>query len=46
MVRIGKKIDGEKYTKRRAAYVIIEGGDKEKIAIATDGEWFFLGGGL
>ena len=46
MVRIGKKIDGEKYTKRRAAYVIIEGEDKEKIAIATDGEWFFLGGGL
>lgn len=46
MVRIGKKIDGVKYTKRRAAYVIIEGEDKDKIAIATDGEWFFLGGGL
>ncbi len=46
MIRIGNKIEGEKYTKRYAAYSIIERKEDNKIAIATDGEFFFLGGGI
>lgn len=47
MVRIGKKVEGAKYTKRPATYVIIERKEDNKIAIATaDGTWFFLGGGI
>ena len=48
MVRIGKKIEGEKYTKRPGAYAIIERKEDNKIAIATvpEGDWFLLGGGI
>lgn len=46
VVRIGEKVDGVKYNKRFASYVIIERKEDNKIAIATDGEWFFLGGGI
>lgn len=46
MVRIGKKVEGKKYTKRVAAYAIIKREEDNKIGIATDGEYFFLGGGL
>lgn len=46
MKRIGKKIEGLQYTKRPGAYAIIEREEDEKIAIATDGEYFFLGGGI
>lgn len=46
MIRIGKKIEGIKYTKRPGVYVIIEREEDNKIAIATDGDWFFLGGGI
>ena len=46
MIRIGKKIEGIQYTKRPGAYAIIERKEDNKIAIATDGEYFFLGGGI
>lgn len=46
MRRIGKKIEGLQYTKRPGAYAIIEREEDNKIAIATDGEYFFLGGGI
>ena len=46
MIRIGTKIDNITYTKRDGAYVIIERNNDDKIAIATDGTWFFLGGGI
>lgn len=46
MKRIGKKIEGLQYTKRPGAYAIIERKEDDKIAIATDGEYFFLGGGI
>ena len=47
MLRIGNKIEGVKYTKRPASYVIIERKEDEKIAIATEGKtYFFLGGGI
>lgn len=47
MIRIGKKIEGEKYKKRLGSYVIIEREQDNKIAIATaNGDYFFLGGGL
>ncbi|MCI8290802.1 MAG: NUDIX domain-containing protein [Clostridia bacterium] len=46
MVRIGNKVDGVKYTKRFASYVIIERKEDKKIAIATDGTYFLLGGGI
>lgn len=48
MVRIGNKIEGEKYTKRPGAYAIIERKEDNKIAIATvpEGDWFLLGGGI
>lgn len=46
MKRIGKKIDGIQYTKREGAYAIIKRKQDDKIAIATDGEYFLLGGGL
>lgn len=46
MKRIGKKIKGLQYTKRPGAYSIIEREEDDKIAIATDGEYFFLGGGI
>lgn len=46
MIRIGKKIEGLKYTKRPAVYSIIERNEDDKIAIATDGTYFFLGGGI
>lgn len=46
MVRIGNKIEGAKYTKRPGAYVIIEHKEDNKIAIATNGDWFLLGGGI
>ena len=46
MKRIGKKVEGTKYTKRPGAYAIIEREEDDKIAIATDGEYFFLGGGI
>lgn len=47
MVRIGEKIQGKKYTKRIAAYVIIQREEDNKIGIATANEdYFFLGGGL
>lgn len=46
MVRIGNKIDGAKYTKRFASYVIVERDEDKKIAIATDGTYFLLGGGI
>lgn len=46
MVRIGTKKDNVKYTKRDGVYVIIERNNDDKIAIATDGTWFFLGGGI
>ncbi len=46
MVRIGNKIDGVKYTKRFASYVIIERKEDKKVAIATDGTYFLLGGGI
>lgn len=46
MVRIGNKIDGAQYTKRFASYVIVERDEDKKIAIATDGTYFLLGGGI
>lgn len=46
MIRIGNKIEDRKYTKRYAVYSIIERKEDSKIAIATDGEFFFLGGGI
>lgn len=48
MKRIGKKIENTIYNKRPGAYVIIEGDEDDKIAIATDavGVYFFLGGGI
>ena len=46
MKRIGEKIEGLPYTKRHGAYAIIEREEDNKIAIATDGEYFFLGGGI
>ncbi len=46
MKRIGKKIEGLQYIKRPGAYAIIEREEDDKIAIATDGEYFFLGGGI
>ena len=47
MVRIGNKVEGAKYTKRPASYVIIERKEDKKIAIATEGRtYFFLGGGI
>lgn len=47
MVRIGKKIENLKYTKRFAVYTIIERNEDKKIAIATEGKtYFFLGGGI
>lgn len=47
MVRIGNKVEGAKYTKRPASYVIIERKEDKKIAIATEGKtYFFLGGGI
>lgn len=46
MIRIGTKLNNITYTKRDGAYVIIERNDDDKIAIATDGTWFFLGGGI
>ena len=46
MIRIGKKVEGVKYTKRFATYVIIERKEDSKIAIATDGTFFLLGGGI
>lgn len=46
MVRIGTKLENVIYAKRDGAYVIIEREEDNKIAIATDGTWFFLGGGL
>lgn len=35
-----------KYTKRPGAYAIIERKEDDKIGIVTDGEYFFLGGGI
>lgn len=47
MIRIGNKVEGVKYTKRPASYVIIERKEDKKIAIATEGKtYFFLGGGI
>jgi len=47
VIRIGKKIEGKKYTKRTAAYAIIKRENDNKIGIATaNGDYFFLGGGL
>lgn len=47
MVRIGNKVEGAKYTKRYASYVIIERREDSKIAIATEGKtYFLLGGGI
>lgn len=47
MIRIGKKIEGLKYTKRLASYVIIENEQNKDVAIAkADEDWFFLGGGI
>lgn len=47
MVRIGNKVEGAKYTKRHASYVIIERKEDKNIAIATEGKtYFFLGGGI
>lgn len=46
MKRIGKKIQNVKYNKRDGSYVIIERDEDSKIAIATDGVYFFLGGGI
>ena len=46
MIRIGTKIENITYTKREGSYVIIERKEDNKIAIATDGTWFFLGGGI
>lgn len=40
MIRIGNKIEGKKYAKRIAAYVIIQREEDDKIGIATDGEYF------
>ena len=41
LVRIGNKVDGVKYTKRFASYVIIERKEDKKIAIATEGRTYF-----
>lgn len=46
MVRIGNKIKNTTYKKRKCAYIIIEREEDNKIAIATDGLFFLLGGGL
>lgn len=46
MVRIGLKKEDLKYTKRYGSYVIIEREQDNKIAIASDGDYFFLGGGI
>lgn len=47
MIRIGNKVEGTKYTKRPASYVIIERKEDKNIAIATEGKnYFFLGGGI
>lgn len=47
MIRIGNKVEGTKYTKRPASYVIIERKEDKNIAIATEEKtYFFLGGGI
>lgn len=46
MVRIGTKLHNVKYTKRPGAYAIIERDIDNKIGIATNGDYFFLGGGI
>ena len=46
MIRIGTKKENVEYTKRNGVYVIIERKEDRKIAIATDGTYFFLGGGI
>lgn len=46
MIRIGTKIENVQYAKRDGVYAIIERENDNKIAIATDGDYFFLGGGI
>ena len=46
MIGIGTKKENVEYTKRNGVYVIIERKEDRKIAIATDGTYFFLGGGI
>lgn len=46
MKRIGEKLKDVKYNIRPSAYIIIERKEDNKIAIATDGVYFFLGGGI
>ncbi len=43
---IGTKQKDITYTKRDGVYAIIERKQDEKIAIATNGNYFFLGGGI
>ena len=46
MMRIGTKKKNKNYVKRIGSYVIVEREEDDKIAIATDGTYFLLGGGL
>lgn len=46
MLRIGQKDKNVKYTKRSCSYAIIDRKKDDKIAIATDGDYFFFGGGI
>lgn len=43
---IGEKDKNIEYKKRPGAYAIIKRKDDNKIGIVTDGEFFFLGGGI
>lgn len=46
MKYIGEKLKNIEYTKRPGAYAIIERKEDNKIGIVTDGDFFFLGGGI
>ena len=43
---VGSKEENIKYKKRPGAYAIIRRNEDDKIAIVTDGDFFFLGGGI
>ena len=43
---IGERIENVEYYKRPSVYAIIESEDDNKVGIATDGLYFFFGGGI
>lgn len=46
MKYVGSKELNIEYKKREGAYAIIRRNEDDKIAIVTDGDFFFLGGGI